>query len=175
MLKQSQLILFLTVFLSLCAVWFISYEFFIKPEGILDHYLTNWVSEGTNMLLHLFGFNSYYLPAPKVGNTLMFIPPIEKPIVRIGASCNGQELFVLFTLFICAYPGKWKVKIPFILIGLLIIHVANVLRTFSLVMLAYNKSHYYNFFHRYIFIFLIYGLVFLMWKYWATKYGRINK
>lgn len=175
MLKQSKLVVFLVLFVSLCSVWFVTYEFFLKPQGTLDTYLTEWVSYGTNTLLHVFGFSSYYLPAPKPGNTLMFISPIVKPIVRIGASCNGQELFVLFTLFICAYPGNWKIKIPYIIIGILIIHVANILRTFSLVILAYHKSPYYNFFHRYIFIFLIYGLVFLMWKHWTTRYGQLKK
>ena len=174
MFNQHKLLRFLLLITSLYAVWFITYEFVLKPNGILDKHLTNWTCYGVTFCLNLFGYDSYYILSKKLGNAYLFIQPSSAPIVRVGASCNGQELFALFFFFIMAYPGKWKLKIPFMTVGFILVYLANIFRTYCLVVLAYHKSPLYDLFHRYIFIFFIYGLVFLMWMLWANKYSKIK-
>lgn len=172
MSNQRQLIRFLCIVAVLCGVWFIAYEFFLKPQAWVDSYITYWVTGGVNILLHLTGYDSYYEISTVPGNAYLYIAPFVKPVVRVGASCNGLELFALFTSFMIAYPGKKMPKFIFISCGLVIIHIANLFRTYWLVLLAYYRSPYYELFHRYILIFFIYGLVFGLWMLWANKYSK---
>jgi exosortase family protein XrtF len=168
MLKQP-LFKFLLLFSISLGLFFIGYEFILKPSGTIDHYLTEVVTIGIIKLLHFTGYDASYTIGKQVGSTYLFISPQLIPVVKVGASCNGLELLVLFTLFIIAYPGKWKYKFPFILVGNIIIHTLNIFRNYVLTLLAYQKSAYYDFFHRYVFIFFIYGVVFLLWLYWTNK------
>ncbi|MES2559848.1 MAG: archaeosortase/exosortase family protein [Bacteroidota bacterium] len=172
MSKQHQLIRFLCIVGVLCGAWFISYEFFIKPHGWVDSQITHWVTVGVNLMLNITGYDSHYVVSPIPGNAYLYIAPYVKPVVRVGASCNGLELFALFMCFMIAYPGKISHKLLFISIGLIIIHIANLFRTYWLVLLAYYRSPYYELFHRYVLIFFIYGLVFGLWMLWANKYSK---
>jgi hypothetical protein len=38
--------------------------------------------------------------------------------------------------------------------------------------LAINRSIYFELFHRYIFIFLIYGTIFILWMIWANYLSK---
>ncbi len=166
------LIRFLVIMGSLTAVFFGLYEYWLKETGIIDFYLTNWVSSGICGLLSLTGKEAYFLPGEKLGETLIYIAPYTKSIVKVGASCNGLELFMLFLFFIIAYPGKVKYKIPYIAIGGIIVHIINLLRSYWLTLMAYYQYPHYNLFHRYIFIFMIYGAVFILWMVWANKLSK---
>lgn len=172
MSKQQQLIRFLCIVAVLCGAWFIGYEFFIKPQRLVDSYITYWVTVGVNLMLNISGYDAHYVLSYIPGNAFIYIEPFVKPVVRVGASCNGLELFALFICFMIAYPGKKVPKILFISGGLVIIHIANLFRTYWLVLLAYHRSVYYELFHRYILIFFIYGLVFGLWMLWANKFSR---
>lgn len=172
MFNQRQLIRFLITVGVLCCGWFIGYEFFIKPQGTVDSYITHWVTVGVNHMLNLSGYRSHYVVSAILGNAYLYIEPYVRPVVRVGASCNGLELFALFACFMIAYPGKKMHKVLFISCGLLIIHIANLFRTYWLVLLAYHRSPYYELFHRYIFIFFIYGLVFGLWMVWANTFSK---
>lgn len=171
MLKQP-IVKFLVLFSFLLGVFFMGYELYIKPNGALDHYLTEVVTLGIIKLLNLTHYEASYTIGKQLGSTYIFISPQLIPVVKVGASCNGLELLMLFTIFITAYPGKWEYKIPFILVGNLLIHSLNILRNYVLTLLAYYNSPYYDFFHRYVFIFFIYGSVFLLWLYWTNTLSQ---
>jgi len=153
-------------------VWFILYEFLLKPNGRIDHILTENISIVTCYLLNLGGYDSYYTIGKKLGETYIFLNDDILPTVRIGAACNGLEMLVIFSFFIAWYPGNKYVKLGFIGAGLLLIHSLNILRNFVLTILAINRSIYFELFHRYIFIFLIYGTIFILWMIWANYLSK---
>jgi exosortase/archaeosortase family protein len=123
-------------------------------------------------LLNLGGYDSYYTIGKKLGETYIFLNDDILPTVRIGAACNGLEMLVIFSFFIAWYPGNKYVKLGFIGAGLLLIHSLNILRNFVLTILAINRSIYFELFHRYIFIFLIYGTIFILWMIWANYLSK---
>lgn len=172
MATRNSLIKFLIIFCTSLLVWLFAYEVFLKPARIPDRQLTKVLTQTVCLMIDLTGKDCYYTDARTPGDTYIFIAPKERQVIRIGNSCNGLELFLLFALFIIAYPGKWKIKIPYILSGLAIIYIINSFRTYWLTMMAYYKYPYYDLFHRYIFILLVYGIVFIMWMMWANKYSK---
>lgn len=166
------LIKFLIVMGALTLMWFVTYEFALKTNGMLDNYITLHVTDAVCFLLNLSGYETYYKTTLRLGEAFIYFTPKLKPVVRMGASCNGLELFVLFLFFIVAYPGRWVYKIPYLILGLLFIDVINILRSYWLTLMAYNHYPYFDLFHRYIFIFMIYGAVFGMWMLWANYFSK---
>jgi exosortase family protein XrtF len=172
MKSTNQLLRFLLILGLLGGIWFGLYEFYLKPLAFPDSYLTKWVSEGICLMLNITGYTARYAQAAFEGDTYIFIEPFKRQVVRVGASCNGTELFALFLFFTIAYPGRWKLKIPFVLVGTISIFLVNVLRSYILTLMAYYHSPYYDLFHRYILLFLIYGFVFYLWMIWANKLSK---
>lgn len=150
-------------------IWFGLYEFWLKPSGKLDHIITENISVITVKLLEWTGYDARYTIGKKLGETYVFIGEDILPTVRIGASCNGLEMLVIFAFFILWYPGNWWLKFVYVTGGLILIHGLNILRNYILTLLAIERSLYFELFHRYVFIFLIYGFIFLLWMWWANR------
>lgn len=163
---------FLVIMGILTILWFVIYEFTMKPNGWLDHYVTIHVTKAVCFMLNSSGFETHYKTTLRMGEALIYFTPLLKPVVRMGASCNGLELFVLFVFFVVAYPGRWLYKIPYLISGLIIIDIINIFRSYWLTIMAYNHYPYFNLFHRYIFIFMIYGAVFCLWMIWANYFSK---
>jgi exosortase family protein XrtF len=175
MLREKQLIRFLVLSVGLYMLWFMLYEFWLKENGHLDDLITRNITFIMCKLLQWTGYDVRYTTAHKLGETFIFNNPNPFPFLRVGASCNGLELFVLFTIFISCYPGPIRHKVIYILLGNLAIHVLNIFRNYILALLSLHKSPYFDLFHRYIFIFVVYGFIFILWMLWANKYGKITK
>lgn len=175
MLKEKPLIKFLLLSVGLYVTWFGLYEFILKPDGHLDNLITNNISWFMNIALRLTGYDVQYTPGFKLGETLFLLNPNPHPFLRVGASCNGLELLVLFSIFIICYPGSSKHKVWFIVGGNLIIHFLNIFRNYVLAIMSIHKSEYFDLFHRFVFIFMVYGAVFLLWMLWANKFSKLNR
>lgn len=171
---NQKLLKFLFLSFLLYGVWLLSYEFILKPVGHLDHFITENISYFICLGLDLFGFTPHFSIAEKLGETFIFLNNSTFPLIRVGASCNGLELLVLFSIFIICYPGNFKSKLWFIPAGCLAIHTVNILRNFILTLMAEAKSPYFELFHRYVFIFLVYGIIFLLWMWWAGKQSKLQ-
>ncbi len=171
---NKKLIRFLILSFILYGVWLLAYELFFKPNGQLDHLITENISYFICLGLDLRGFTPHFSIAEKIGETFIFLNTSTFPLIRVGASCNGLELLVLFSIFIICYPGRFKSKVWFIPAGCLIIHAVNIMRNFILTLMAEAKSPYFELFHRYIFIFLVYGIIFLLWMWWAGKQSKLQ-
>jgi len=175
MFKEKKLIQFLLLSIGLYFLWFGLYEFYLKNEGHLDQVITENITIVMTFFLKLTGFDVHYMNSYKLGETYVFLGQNKYPFLRVGASCNGLELLVLFTIFIICYPGSSKYKIPYIIVGNICIHILNIFRNYVLAILSIHKSEYFDLFHRYIFIFMVYGFVFWLWIFWSNKFSKLKK
>lgn len=97
---------------------------------------------------------------------------VEKfPIVYMANACNGLDFMGVFLCLVLAYPAKISAKMWFLPVGILSIHVLNVMRIvlLSLNMLYWKDSFDFN--HKFTFVLAVYGLIFLLWIYWVKKYA----
>ena len=176
MLKEKQLIRFLFIAVGLYILWFVLYEFVLKPDGHIDQIITENISVVMSKMLQITGYDVHFTQARKLGETYMFLAGDPLPFVRVGASCNGLELLVLFTIFIVSYPGIIKYKFLFIIAGLIGIHILNIFRNYWLALFVLHKEmDLFDLFHRYIFIFMVYGFIFLLWMLWVNKFSQLNQ
>jgi exosortase family protein XrtF len=169
--KQRQIIFFLVKAVLLYTIWFISYDFFIAPNGALDACLDDFVAGHAANLLTLLGYNGSIIPG--IDQTIVQINGVS--MVGVGDPCNGLELFVLFAGFIICFPGNIKQKLYYIPIGIIIIYIANVIRTMLLSLIQLKAPEYLELNHHYTFTIIVYSIIFFLWMYWVNNYSALKK
>lgn len=94
--------------------------------------------------------------------------------LSIGRPCLCADVMMLLIAFVVAYPGPWKKKLWFLPLGLLAIHLMNVLRITALCLtkIYHPKWMYIN--HTYIFNIVMLGFTFMLWVIWITKFSPDN-
>jgi exosortase family protein XrtF len=150
--------------------WFFFYDLWIHPNGWFDEWMVKRIVSDTESVLQFLGFETLY------GQTDIRLVGISNSSgVWIGDECNGITLFALFTGFILAFPGPLLKKLWFMPLGILAIHILNVMRVAALAMFAKFAPEKLEFNHTYTFTILVYSLVFLLWYLWAYKIAGIEK
>lgn len=134
---------------------------------------TKSVAGQTKDLLLLFGQEAYTLPHPTQPSVKLFLN--DKFIARVVEGCNAMSVMILFVAFIIAFKGRLKQTILFILAGILIIHILNVLRIALLTIALFHYPEYEHILHGVIFPLFIYGVVFGLWVLWVQKFSSHAK
>ena len=111
--------------------------------------------------------------------TLYTDPPdmVTKNGVRLilGQSAAGLKQMCQFAVLILLFSGSWKHKIWYIPVGIIILHMTNIFRIMSLVVIAMHwpqQIHYAN--HTYLSI-IYYVVIFGMWLFWVEKIAPGNR
>lgn len=146
-------------------VWQIAFIGFIKPEGSVDSFLTT-----SELQVATWGLKNMGVAAHNLNN-IIYID--GSPAVRLEHSCNGLELIVLYIGFLLCFPGNFKSKILYSIIGSAFLFFANILRE---ILLALNYHYFHSTFefnHKYTYAVLTYILVFLFWKHWLQRYSLV--
>lgn len=144
--------------------WVLFYDNWLINTQLINSGLINHLVKTDAALLNFFGFTIFEYDQT--------IGIDGSHGVFIGDPCNGLSLFALFAGFVIAFTGKIKYKLPFIAIGLLIIHSLNIARIFTLTLLAKFYPDTLDFNHKYTFTYLIYSVIFVMWMVWVKKYAQ---
>ncbi|MGV9003207.1 exosortase family protein XrtF [Flavobacterium sp.] len=137
---------------------------------------TKSVARQTEWVLSLFDDQSYSLPHLSEPSVKLFYK--SKYIARVVEGCNGLSVMILFVAFVIAFSGKFKNTLLFILIGIAVIHILNVLRIALLCVALYSYPQFENFLHEALFPLVIYGVVFILWVIWVnnySSYARVSK
>ncbi len=92
--------------------------------------------------------------------------------VGIGDYCLGIQLWIFFVALICSYPGKWKHKLLYALLGVIAINSINILRLVLLIFAFHAWPKQMQFNHDYIFNVVVYIFTFGMWVFIVKKGTR---
>ena len=96
-------------------------------------------------------------------------------VARIIEGCNAVSVMILFTAFVIAFTGKWKHTIGFIIGGILMIHLLNIIRIALLTAALYHFPEQEHLLHGVVFPLFIYGVVFILWVIWVNKFSLYAK
>lgn len=148
---------------------------------------------GLGSLLYSF-FVAYHDPKPDpitkgVSRNLMLVMnALEQPIelfdvedypyvgveyngessVSVFEGCNGIAVMILFVAFVVAFKGSnSKAMIWFIPLGVLSIHLFNLLRLGLLIVINHFYTSMFHFYHKFLFTGVIYLFVLLLWIAWV--------
>jgi exosortase family protein XrtF len=171
-LKENKGVYFLVKAFGVYLLWVLAYRQFLHEKSTVDFFLIDNLTNTTAKVLQLFNYRMMTLPADV--DTLGVGGIDGSHGVLIGYPCNGLELFALFAGFVIAYPGDIKKKIWFIPLGIITIHLLNILRVIGLALLAYFAPDKLEFNHTYTFTLIVYSYVFVLWLIWAFKLSGIK-
>ena len=150
--------------------WYVAYQYFLKDQTLLDEYLIHSMVLSSEWVLRALGYGLYEVSTSELRWQIGIADSVG--LLQIGAPCDGLVLFALFTVFILAFPGPARRKLWFIPAGIVLIHLANLVRVVSLVIIQFNRPQSLKFNHDYTWTVLVYGFIFWLWFLWATRFSQ---
>ncbi len=175
---------FLKRALLIFIIWKIIYNGFLFNGRIIDKPLTDWSAVGAQKIIQLFHPKSIVTikeeckPAPELNNKIACIDYLlldNKRIVGVADGCNALELYILYTGFLLAFPSsnkKIKRTILFIISGIIIIYIANIIRLTALASMNMNRINAVDMAHHYVFKMIAYAIIFGLWVLFTKKVSK---
>ena len=166
--KSNAFVRFIITAGSLYFLLYLIYQFVVKRYTYYDQAFIGFIINSADVVLMDIGYKTFKVLQD---HDYQVIGIDGSNGVWVGSNCNAITLFTLFAVFIIAYPGNQKHKFWFVPLGIIIIHVINILRVVALAMIANAYPHYLNFNHPFTFTFLVYSFIFGLWMLWVNKFA----
>ncbi len=166
-IKENNIYRFLFLAGSLYVLWLLCYYFIIKEYTNWDYLLNSNLANISQVFFSWFDITSVIEEESE--HVILLLDSGNYRGIWIGDECNGFKLFSIFSIFILAFPGKKVHKLWYIPLGLVVIHLANVIRVMALVLINNHYPQYLDFNHLYTFTIFVYAIIFLLWYIWAKK------
>ena len=170
---SSKLLQFSVVFGVLYVFWLILYYAYITSHTGLDYQLNYNIAEISIWIFDWFDVKA--VMEIDSDHVVISLPYSNYRGIWVGDNCNGFKLFSIFSIFIIAYPVNWRSKLWFIPLGLGIVHLANIIRIMSLILINDSHPEYLDFNHDYTFTIFVYSIIFGLWYWWLNKYSPTNE
>lgn len=152
---------------------------FFLYQAYLGHYsasgldpVSRWVAAQVNALTNIFGYDAYTQHFPKWQTEYFYVNGTAA--TRMVEGCNAISVMILFTAFVLAFYKGWRTWL-FVLGGLGLIHVANILRIAGINIVFTHDAALGDRLHNYIFPAILYALVVLLWIIWMRIITKNNK
>tara|TARA_B100000029_G_scaffold272309_2_gene267225 strand:- start:33 stop:578 length:546 start_codon:yes stop_codon:yes gene_type:complete len=140
-------------------VWQIIYDLIILPDGRLDHFLSVSVAVLAKNALSLFGWNISAL------DRLIVIEGYRG--VEVLNGCNALTLMALYSGFIISFQGPNKKRIIYLLGGIGIIFILNVIRIMAFSLATVYFQPHWDTFHEFSPFIFFYPFVLWTWYQWT--------
>ncbi|MGY5851616.1 exosortase family protein XrtF [Salegentibacter sp. F14] len=172
-IKYKSVLRFILIFLGSYFILSLFYSWYLdlfRSEVYYPDYVTHMVARQTEMLIKAFGYAAQIEPHQYHLSMKLLIN--DKYLAQIVEGCNAMSIMVLFVAFILAFFGKPRTTFFFLIAGLVIIYLMNIVRIAVLSIGIYELPHHAEFLHTIIFPLIIYGTVFLLWILWVYIYSK---
>jgi exosortase family protein XrtF len=166
-------IFFLLKFLGIYLTGNLLYGLYIthyEPQG---DPITQWVTWQTSVLLKITGHETQLLDGINKPTTSLIYNRHE--IVSVYEGCNGVNVVIIFVAFVFAFGPYIKKMTAFILAGVFIIHICNLLRIAGLFLISIYAPNFLYFTHKYLFTAFLYAIVFILWLWWIRSVSLKQK
>ena len=167
---------FLIKFLLFYVVFTFVYKMYLNQYNVANNevdFFTEVVANQTSNLMLLFTENIRIFPNDLEPSIKIFYN--DKYVARVIEGCNAISVMILFAAFIFAFSTQWKKTGLYIVSGIILIHFLNIIRIALLSFALYFYPEYEEILHGTIFPLFIYGVVFLLWILWVTKFSGYAK
>ncbi|MBN2615538.1 MAG: archaeosortase/exosortase family protein [Bacteroidales bacterium] len=141
--------------------WLRTHAFFNETEEFLAHQVflpASWIVE------HVLRY-----PIHTEHNTLFFA---NNGYIAVEGSCSGLKQFYQWFFLMLLFPGPWKRKLWYIPLGIVTIHLYNILRIVILSVVIVHWPAHWGFIHHWVMRPLYYGVIFILWVLWVEKIGK---
>ncbi|WP_312901474.1 exosortase family protein XrtF [Chryseobacterium taichungense] len=161
----SILLRFITVYVVLLLV----YQFYLNSFAQLGlDSFSHFIAEQVRDIQNYLGYLTQLFDDIKGEQVYFKVKGIYA--TRMVEGCNAISVMILFVSFVFAFY-KGKKTFFFVMAGLLILYLMNVLRIVGLNLVMTDYSQYGKMAHDYIFPAVIYGTVVLLWLIWIKFFA----
>lgn len=163
---------FLIIFFSVYSGLFLLYQLYHSQYNTQNNevdYFTKVVANQSSIVISLLGYKSDVLLHQSEPSYRLSVN--NKYVVRVVEGCNAISLMILFVAFVIAFRGTVKKTIYFLIVGVLIIHILNIIRITLITIGLFHRPELEHILHGVLFPLIIYGTVFLLWIIWVKKYS----
>ena len=157
---KSEVGVFLLKVAGIYLLWYFIYELWLLPNGMLDQWVTTNIVSVSAGMLELLGYDFYA--------TGRLIGIGESAGIYLVNGCSGISAIGLFVGFVVAYPGAWIPRIAFILIGIGVIYLVNIIRIIVLAITQLQAPEMFTVTHDYSTTAIFYVVIFVLWMIWAN-------
>lgn len=147
------------------------YNLYLSPyhsENKPDPY-SQTVAKWTVGTLNACGFESYDVDDKTRPWTWVYLEGERASYINEG--CNAVSIMIIFVAFIIAFSTTWKQTLLYILGGLILIQIMNVIRIALLNYIFVYHDEYGDMAHDYLFPAIIYGTIVLLWIIWVKYFA----
>lgn len=168
MKEFKPVILFIVKFLAVYFLLLFAYNRYLSHYHSAHHQdpYSHQVAKWSATVANLFGFSSKVEDDKIEPWTWVYMD--DKKTSYINEGCNAISIMIIFVAFIVAFSSTRKTTLLYILLGLIIIQVMNVLRIFLLNFIFRYHDSYGKLAHDYFFPLIIYGTIFILWVFWVS-------
>ncbi|MGP1501299.1 MAG: exosortase family protein XrtF [Bergeyella cardium] len=166
MLKDFKPALFILIrFLGIYIVLVFVYQTYLNAyEGQITDPITRWIAEQPSFIQTQCGYKTTLVDSEQYSGTLFQIGNVYTS--RMVEGCNAISVIILFLAFIFAFYKGGKTFV-FAGVGVLILHLMNILRIAAINIVAIELSaEDFKIAHDYFFPAIIYGTVVVLWLVW---------
>lgn len=163
-------IFFLVKFLGIYIIANLLYGWYVTAWNPKPDPVTSWVSGQTASILRVVGYDSKSIDSPKKPTTIILNG--DTSVLSVYEGCNGINSAIVFFAFLFAFGPYNKTLFWFAPLGIVLVHLANLLRIVFLFFVAIYLPNYLYFSHKYLFTAFIYLVVFMMWIWWVVRLSR---
>lgn len=152
------------------------YSFYLKASangGYFPDYFTNLVARQCTAILDAFGYETGMTEVPEKQG--VFIGIEGRYVANIVEGCNAISVIILFISFVISFAEGFKKTFLFLLSGVALIYIVNLIRISILTVAIYKYPQYQETLHGVVFPAIIYGMVFLLWIIWVRMLDKKEK
>ncbi|WP_027380446.1 exosortase family protein XrtF [Chryseobacterium daeguense] len=174
MLKDFKPVLgILLRFIIIYLVLLFAYQFYLNSfkEFGLDPF-SRMIADQVRHIQNAIGFPTQLYDDVK-GEQVYFYVRKEYP-TRMVEGCNAVSVMILFVAFVFAFYKGMKTFV-FVLIGLVLLYVINLLRITGLNIVLLDYKQYGKIAHDFVFPAIIYGSVVVLWLVWIKFFALKNE
>ena len=154
------LVRFVIIYLTLLFLYQLYLNIYIGKEiDVFSFLVANQVQQCQNFA----GFPTQLYNDAKLESVWFYT--VDKYTTRMVEGCNAVSVIILFVAFIFAFYKGYRTFI-YAGLGILFLHIINVLRIAGLNIIYFRFPNYGKAAHDYLFPAVIYGSVVLLWLVW---------
>ena len=157
-------------FIIIYVVMVLGYQFYLNQFHHLGlDPISVWVAKQTVFVQNILGYPSQIVHGTPEQETAWFYVA-GKYVSRMVEGCNAVSVMILFLAFVFAF-FKGSKTFVYAGLGLVFLHLMNVLRIVGLNILLRELPQYSKIGHDYFFPAIIYGSVVLLWLVWIKFFA----
>lgn len=171
MKEFKPVLIFLLKFMIAWGVLVGLYNLYLSPyhsENKPDPY-SQTVAKWTVSCLNTAGFDAHEIDDKTRPWTWIYMKSDRTSYINEG--CNAISIMIIFVAFVVAFSTTWKQTLLYILGGLVVIQIMNVLRIALLNYIFAYHHEYGKMAHDYLFPALLYGTIVVLWIVWVKYFA----